>query len=62
MVMVSLRVPGQASLALQLSFCFEVRPLSCRLVGSAPEGPSDDERGFDPRAMKSDGNAADFLE
>jgi len=49
-------------LALQLSFCFEVRPLSCSLVSSAPEGPSDDVRGFDPRSMKSDGNAADFLE
>jgi hypothetical protein len=51
-----------AKLALQLPFCFEVRALSCSLVGSAPEGPSDDVRGFDPRSMKSDGNAADFLE
>jgi len=53
---------GRSHLALQLPFCFEVRPLSCSLVGSAPKGPSDDVRGFDPRSMKSDGNAADFLE
>jgi hypothetical protein len=29
-------------LALQLSFCFEVRALSGRLVSSAPERPCDD--------------------
>jgi hypothetical protein len=55
-------VSDLSGLALQLPFCFEVRPLSCSLVGSAPEGPSDDVRGFDPRSMKSDGDAADFLE
>ena len=54
--------PITMRLTLQLPFCFEVRPLSCSLVGSAPKGPSDDVRGFDPRSMKSDGNAADFLE
>jgi len=49
-------------LALQLPFCFEVRALSNRLVGSTPERPCDDVCGLNPLSSESDGDAADFLD
>jgi hypothetical protein len=45
-------------LALQLPFCFEVRPLGGRLVSPAPEYVC----GLDPLPSESDGDAADFLD
>ena len=51
-----------AGLALQLPFCFEVRALGDGLVSSAPEGPCDGVCGLNPLSIKSDGNAANFLE
>jgi len=52
----------QASLALQLPFCFEVRALSGRLVSSSPARPCDDTRGLNSLLSESDGDAADFLD
>ena len=49
-------------LTLQLPFCFEVRALSDGLVSSAPEGPCDGVCGLNPLSIKSDGNAANFLD
>jgi hypothetical protein len=49
-------------LALQLPFCFEVRALSNRLVGSTPERPCDDVCGLNPLSSESDDDAADFLD
>jgi hypothetical protein len=49
-------------LALQLSFCFEVRALSGRLVSSSPARPCDDMRGLNSLLSESDGDAADFLD
>ena len=49
-------------LALQLPFCFEVRALGDGLVSSAPEGPCDGVCGLNPLSIKSDGNAANFLD
>ena len=49
-------------LALQLSFGFEVRALSGRLVSSTPERPCDDMCGLDSLSSESDGDAADFLD
>ena len=59
------RRPGRQappSLTLQLPFCFEVRALGDGLVSSAPEGPCDGVCGLNPLSIKSDGNAADFLD
>jgi len=50
------------ALALQLPFCFEVRALGDGLVSSAPEGPCDGVCGLNPLSIKSDGNAANFLD
>jgi hypothetical protein len=49
-------------LALQLFFRFEVSALSGSLVSSAPERPCDDVGGLNPLSIKSDCNAADFLD
>jgi hypothetical protein len=49
-------------LALQLPSCFEVRALGDCLVNSAPEGPCDGVCGLNPLSIKSDGNAANFLD
>jgi hypothetical protein len=49
-------------LALQLPSCFEVRALGDCLVSSAPEGPCDGVCGLNPLSIKSDGNAANFLD
>ena len=53
---------GMARLALQLPFCFEVRALGDGLVSSAPEGPCDGVCRLNPLSIKSDGNAANFLD
>ena len=52
----------EEALALQLPFCFEVRALGDGLVSSAPEGPCDGVCRLNPLSIKSDGNAANFLE
>jgi hypothetical protein len=49
-------------LALQLFFRFEVSALSGSLVSSAPERPCDNVGGLNPLLIKSDCNAADFLD
>jgi hypothetical protein len=56
------QLSGEPRLALQLSFCFEVRALSDRLVSSAPERPCDDVCGLDALSSESGGDAADFLD
>jgi hypothetical protein len=53
---------SQQTLALQLPFCFEVRALGDGLVSSAPKGPCDGVCGLNPLSIKSDGNAANFLD
>ena len=50
-----------AELALQLPFCFEVRPLSSGLVSSAPERPCNDVCGLDALSSEPDSDAADLL-
>jgi hypothetical protein len=50
------------TLTLQLPSCFEVRALGDCLVSSAPEGPCDGVCGLKPLSIKSDGNAANFLD
>jgi hypothetical protein len=49
-------------LALQLLFWFEVSALSGSPVSSAPERPCDNVGGLNPLSIKSDCNAADFLD
>jgi hypothetical protein len=56
------RIYQQFELALQLPSCFEVRALGDCLVSSAPEGPCDGVCGLNPLSIKSDGNAANFLD
>jgi hypothetical protein len=58
------KAPGSAGgyLPLQLFFRFEVSALSGSLVSSAPERPCDDVGGLNPLSIKSDCNAADFLD
>jgi hypothetical protein len=59
----ALRLPEEnLPTALQLPFCFEVRALGDGLVSSAPEGPCDGVCGLNPLSIKSDGNAANFLD
>ena len=57
-----LRLELDACLTLQLPFCFEVRALGDGLVSSAPEGPCDGVCRLNPLSIKSDGNAANFLD
>jgi hypothetical protein len=49
-------------LALQLRVPFEVGFLSGGLMASAPDGPGDDESGFDATLDQTPGNTTDLLE
>jgi hypothetical protein len=55
------RLP-RSGLALQLQLPFQVSFLGFGLVAAAPDGPCDDENGFDPALDQTPGNTTDLLE
>jgi hypothetical protein len=61
-VFIAEKFKSDVTLTLQLPFCLEVRALGDGLVSSAPEGPRDGVCGLNPLSIKSDGNAANFLD